>query len=238
MIAAKPNTDFDGNAFSAPGMDSNSKVSGTVNKINRNSTPKRSTNISCSNAAPVKKIRYQHGMDPRRLDVNSGIGATELQSSAGDYLQANKARIDKASDGIAHQLQVYNQIFGDNTKKIEQLQADLDKLNNKTQDLEQKNTTLINERKVFQRMIDGLKNEKQKMSDEKKKSDESYKEIVNAALEAKETFENTKKILVEQNRALKMEMEKSDGEKKALEQKNEELERFRNQIYQLAKPAQ
>lgn len=232
MIAANPSTDFNGNAFSASGMDPNATVGETVNKINRiPPPPKRSGSKSSSSAASAKKIRNQNEVGSSRSVVNPGIGQAELQSSTSNYLQANKLRIGKAADGIAHELQVYNQIFCDNTKKIEQLQADLVKLNKKTQDLEQKKVAL-------ERMVDDSIKEKQKMSDEKKESEERYVALVNATNEVKEKIENENKILMEKNGALEMEMQKLDGEKKALEQKVEELERFKNQIYQLAKPPQ
>lgn len=170
--------------------------------------PKRSASGSSAKAVPVKKIRDQNGMDASRSDASSAIGLTEVQSSTNDYLQAMKLRSDKASHGIAQELRNYNQIVCDNAKKIGQLQTDLDEVKNKTRDLEQKNATITEEKKELERMVDGLKEENKRLVDEKKKSEEKYAALLSAKNE----------------------------EKKALEQKNEELECYRNQIYQMSKP--
>lgn len=170
--------------------------------------PKRSASRSSAKAVPVKKIRDQNGMDASRSDASSAIGQTELQPSTSDYPPEDKLRIDKASGEIAHGLQIYNQVFCDNAKEIKQLRTDLDKSNKKTRDLEQKNATITEEKKELERMVDGLKEENKRLVDEKKKSEEKYAALLSAKNE----------------------------EKKALEQKNEELECYRNQIYQMSKP--
>lgn len=127
--------------------------------------------------------------------------------------RAKKSRIEKAADDIAHGLLVYNQVHCENIKKIEKLQEDLCKLKNGKKTLEQKNASLVKENKRLERMVAALNEEKTKSDDEK----------------------NT---LMEANRALGMEKEKIDGEKKALEQKIENLERINNQIFQMLKPPQ
>lgn len=236
MITTKQSTDSEKNVFNASGSGSNHmhstpKVGEFVNKMNRNSMPKRSASNSSSDGAHAKKIRVENEMDSNRTNVNPQFDKTELQSCTSNYLQEQKLRIDKASAGVAQELQAYTQIFSDNIKMIEKLQKD--------------KSTLVEENYALKRMVDDSKGKKKISDDEKKDYVEKCIALKNALKIEKETFESEKKTLMNNIAALEMEKnhlynekKKSVAEKAALEKKVEELELKQTRIMQLIQPFQ